>query len=134
MASGLSSPLGITSLVLLIIGFFMIVAGIGFLIYKSNQPKPWYVWTLLGVGIVFMLIGGVLFAIAMSRKPVTTQCIDSNGNVTTLVDGVPQTSSCGTTLCTTNTVTRTNVANTGTVVSGVATVPVATTVASTTAL
>jgi hypothetical protein len=65
--SSLTSPLGITGIILLIIGLLMLIIGVVFLIIESSTSKGWYVWTLLIGGIIFLLIGGILLAVALSR-------------------------------------------------------------------
>lgn len=70
MASGLSSPLGVFGIILIIIGIVMVVVGIIFLISLANETKPWWTWFLLIGGIVFGIIGGILLAIALSQAAV----------------------------------------------------------------
>lgn len=70
MASGLSSPLGIAGIILVIIGIIIAVIGIILLIANQNLPKAWYIWFLLIGGIVLGIIGGILLAIALSWTPV----------------------------------------------------------------
>ena len=70
MASRLSTPLGFTGIFLLIVGILMTVGGIIGLIVQSNQPKSWWVWFLIFVGIVLGILGAVLLAIALSRTEV----------------------------------------------------------------
>lgn len=69
MASGLSSPLGIAGIILIIIGIIMTVVGIILLIANQNKQKYWYIWLLLIGGVVLGIIGGILLAIALSQQP-----------------------------------------------------------------
>ena len=66
MASGITSPLGIFALVLLIIGVIMAIIGIIFIIARQNQTKDWWIWTLLIGGLVLAIFGGILLAVAMA--------------------------------------------------------------------
>lgn len=66
MASGITSPLGIFALVLLIIGIIMAIIGIIFIIARQNQTKDWWIWTLLIGGLVMAIFGGILLAVAMA--------------------------------------------------------------------
>lgn len=66
MASGITSPLGIFALVLLIIGVIMAIIGIIFIIARQNQTKEWWIWTLLIGGLVLAIFGGILLAVAMA--------------------------------------------------------------------
>lgn len=69
MATGLTTPLGIAGLILIIIGIIMAVVGIILLLANQNRPKPWYVWFLLITGVVLGIAGGVMAAIALSDRP-----------------------------------------------------------------
>lgn len=69
MACGLSTPFGITSIILVIIGIIMALVGIIVLIANQSQTKPWYVWFLLVGGVFIGIIGGVMLAIALSENP-----------------------------------------------------------------
>lgn len=69
MASGLSSPLGIAGIILIIVGIIMAVVGIILLISNQNKPKGWYIWFLMVTGIVLGIIGGVMLAIALMQSP-----------------------------------------------------------------
>lgn len=83
MATGLSSPLGVAGIILIIIGIIMAVIGIILLIANQNQPKPWYIWLLLIGGIILGIIGGVLLAIALSQPVIAVvepaRCIPAPG-------------------------------------------------------
>lgn len=68
MAGGLSSPLGIAGLILIIIGIIMAIVGIILLLANQNKPKPWYVWVLLIGGVVLGIAGGIMVAIALSDR------------------------------------------------------------------
>lgn len=68
MASGLSTPLGITGIILVIVGIIMAVVGIVLLIVNQNLAKPWYIWFLLVGGVFIGIIGGILLAIALSER------------------------------------------------------------------
>lgn len=72
MASGLSSPLGIGGVILIIIGIIMAVIGVILLIANQNKPKAWYIWLLLIGGIVLGIIGGIMLAVALSQRPSIT--------------------------------------------------------------
>lgn len=76
MASGLSSPLGIAGVILIIIGIVMAVIGIILLIVNQNKPKGWYIWFLLIAGLVLGIGGGIMVAIAMMEPavPCPTSC------------------------------------------------------------
>jgi len=80
--SQLTSPLGITGIILLVIGILMLIIGVVFLIIESSTSKGWYVWTLLIGGIIFLLIGGILLAVALS-KPDSKKFVaqDENGKI-----------------------------------------------------
>lgn len=69
MATGLSSPLGITGIILIIIGIIMAIIGVILVVANQNQEKPWYIWLLLVGGIIIGIIGGILLAVALSRRP-----------------------------------------------------------------
>ena len=68
MAGGLSSPLGIAGLILIIIGIIMAIVGIILLLANQNKPKPWFVWVLLIGGVVLGIAGGIMVAIALSDR------------------------------------------------------------------
>lgn len=68
MASGITSPLGIFAIVLLIIGIIMAIVGIIFVIARQNQTKDWWIWTLLIGGLVLAIFGGILLAVAMASN------------------------------------------------------------------
>lgn len=74
MASGISSTLGIAGVLLIIIGIIMAVIGVVFLISNQNREKPWYIWLLLIGGVVLGIIGGIMLAIALSERKVSTCC------------------------------------------------------------
>lgn len=69
MATGLSSPLGVTGIILIIIGIIMAIIGVILLIANQNKEKPWYIWVLIVGGIILGIIGGILLAVALSRYP-----------------------------------------------------------------
>jgi uncharacterized membrane protein HdeD (DUF308 family) len=69
MASGLSTPFGITSLILVVVGIIMAIVGIILLIANQTNTKPWYIWVLLVGGVFIGIIGGVMLAIALREKP-----------------------------------------------------------------
>lgn len=71
MATGLSSPLGVAGIILIIIGIIMAVIGIILLIAHQNRDRPWYIWFLLITGVVMGIIGGILLAVALSQVPTT---------------------------------------------------------------
>lgn len=68
MATGLSSPLGIIGIILIIIGIIMTIIGVILLITNQNNQKPWYIWLLLIGGIVIGIMGGIFLAIALSYR------------------------------------------------------------------
>ena len=68
MASKLSTPLGITSIILIIIGIIMTIVGIVLLIINQNNPKPWYTWFLLIIGVILGIAGGIMLAITLHPK------------------------------------------------------------------
>lgn len=68
MVHGLSTPLGIAAIIMIIIGIIMVVIGIILLLSRQNKEKPWYVWLLLVGGLVVGIAGGVMLAIALSDK------------------------------------------------------------------
>lgn len=77
MASGVTSPLGIFAIVILIIGIMMAIIGIIFVISRQNQTKDWWIWTLLIGGLVMAIFGGILLAVAMASyetPPVVEAC------------------------------------------------------------
>lgn len=69
MATGLSSPLGVAAIILIIIGIIMAIIGVILLLVNQNKPKGWYIWLFLIGGIVFGIAGGIMLAIALSQKP-----------------------------------------------------------------
>lgn len=69
MATGLSSPLGVAAIILIIVGVVMAVIGVILLLVNQNQPKPWYIWLLLIGGLVLGIAGGIMLAIALSQHP-----------------------------------------------------------------
>lgn len=70
--SKLGSPIGFGSISLIVIGVVMIIIGMIFLIIYQNQDKPWWVWTLLIVGIAFGLLGAIILVFWLSYKPDTS--------------------------------------------------------------
>lgn len=73
MATGLSSPLGVAGIILIIVGIIMAVIGIILLIANQNREKPWYIWFLLIMGVVLGIIGGILLAVALSQPVATVE-------------------------------------------------------------
>ncbi len=71
---GISSPLGIAGVILIIIGIIMALIGIIFIIINQNESKAWYIWGLLITGIFLAILGNILLAIALSRIPIHTAC------------------------------------------------------------
>jgi len=69
MSTGLSSPLGVAAIILIIIGIVMAVIGVILLLLNQNKPKPWYIWVFLIGGVVLGIAGGIMLAIALSQKP-----------------------------------------------------------------
>ena len=70
MATGVSSPLGIAGIILIIIGILMAVIGVILLLVNQNKPKDWYIWLFLVGGVVMGIAGGIMLAVALSHKPV----------------------------------------------------------------
>lgn len=64
---GISSPLGIAGVILIIIGLIMAIIGTIILIVNQNKSSPWYVWGLVIVGFALAIIGSTLLAIALSQ-------------------------------------------------------------------
>jgi len=85
--SVLTSPLGITAIILIIVGIIMAIVGVIFVISYQNTTKPWWVWGLLIGGIVLGLIGVIILGIALYTAPVavtvTTPTAVSPATVTT---------------------------------------------------
>lgn len=69
MAQGVSSPMGILSILLIIIGVVMAVVGIILLLVNQGKSKPFYIWVLIIAGTVMGIAGGVLLAIVLSQVP-----------------------------------------------------------------
>lgn len=69
MVSGLTSPLGVAAVILIIVGIIMAVIGVVLLLANQNKPKPWYIWFFLIGGIVLGIAGGIMLAIALSQRP-----------------------------------------------------------------
>jgi uncharacterized membrane protein HdeD (DUF308 family) len=67
MPGGLATPLGIASIILIVVGIIMIIIGIILLLAYQNKEKPWYIWFLLVAGVVIGIAGGVMLAIALAR-------------------------------------------------------------------
>jgi energy-coupling factor transporter transmembrane protein EcfT len=67
--SKLASPLGFGGISLIVIGVVMIIIGMVFLIIYQNQDKPWWVWTILLIGIAFGLFGALILVFWLSYKP-----------------------------------------------------------------
>jgi drug/metabolite transporter (DMT)-like permease len=68
---GISSPLGISGIVLLIIGVILLIVGVILLVVNTDPSKPWYIWALIFAGLVLSIIGGILLAVAYSSGPKT---------------------------------------------------------------
>jgi hypothetical protein len=66
MGKNLGSPIGMTAILLIIIGVVMAIVGIILLIANQNHPKPWYIWFLLITGAVLGIIGGIILAVWFS--------------------------------------------------------------------
>ena len=64
----LSSPLGISGIVLLITGVIMAIIGIIFLVINQNNQKDWWMWLLFIGGLILAIIGCVLLAISASKS------------------------------------------------------------------
>jgi hypothetical protein len=63
---GLSSALGITGILFVVIGIIMAIVGIILLIVNQDQMKPWYIWFLLVGGVIIGILGGIMLAIALA--------------------------------------------------------------------
>lgn len=63
---GLSSALGITGILFVVIGIIMAIVGIILLIVNQEQMKPWYIWFLLVGGVIIGILGGIMLAIALA--------------------------------------------------------------------
>jgi len=66
MVKTFASPIGMTAILIIIIGLVMAVVGIILLIANQNSPKPWYIWFLLISGAVLGIIGGIILAVWFS--------------------------------------------------------------------
>lgn len=72
MASGLSSPTGVAGVLLVVIGLIMAVVGVIFLI--AGQSGNWWTWLLFIGGIVLIIIGAILIAVALASTPAVAVC------------------------------------------------------------
>ena len=73
MATGLSTPLGVAAIILIIIGIIMAIIGVILLLVNQNKTKAWYIWLLLIGGVVLGIAGGIMLAIALAHKPAIEQ-------------------------------------------------------------
>jgi len=67
MEPDFSSPLGLSSLLLIIIGIVMAVVGI-ILLIANQTSRGWYIWFLLAVGTVMAIAGSVMLVIFLSKS------------------------------------------------------------------
>ena len=67
--TGIASPFGIAAISMIIIGIVLAAVGLVILIASQGNPKQWYIWLLLIGGIILVIAGGIMLAIALSRKP-----------------------------------------------------------------
>ena len=67
MVKGLSTPIGMSGILLIVIGLVMTIIGIILLIVNQNKPKEWYIWLLLILGAVMGIVGGLILAIGFSN-------------------------------------------------------------------
>ena len=74
MAYGISSPLGIAGIILIILGIIMAIIGIVLLIISQTASVPWYIWVLLVSGVVLGIIGGIMLAVALAQVPKINKC------------------------------------------------------------
>jgi len=65
MASKISTPIGISSILLIILGIIMLIIGVVLLIVNQNVEKAWYIWFLLILGVIFVVAGSIMLAIAL---------------------------------------------------------------------
>lgn len=72
----LSSPLGISGIVLIAVGIIMVIIGIILLVINQNNNKSWYMWLIFISGAIFTIIGSILLAIAFSRNIKLTYTIE----------------------------------------------------------
>ena len=68
MASEIATPLGTTSIILMIIGFVLTIVGIVLLVGNRDKPKGWYIWFMLILGIVMLIIGSILLVVLLSKN------------------------------------------------------------------
>lgn len=66
--SKLSTPLGVASIIFIILGVLTLMAGVVTLIVNQKDPSLSYIWALIILGIVMLIAGGIMLAIAISRN------------------------------------------------------------------
>lgn len=71
-----TTPLGIAGIVMIILGLILAIVGIVLLVLNKDITKPWYIWVMLGGGIVIGIIGGILLAVAYAKEKPIIECVD----------------------------------------------------------
>jgi H+/Cl- antiporter ClcA len=66
--SGAYSPLGVSGIIMIVIGLIVALVGIIILVINQNKPKEWYMWLLAIVGLIAAIIGAILLAYALNRN------------------------------------------------------------------
>jgi len=69
MASGLSSPVGISGVVFIAMGIILCLVGVILLVVNQNGAKAWYMWTLAILGIILGIVGAIMLAFALLETP-----------------------------------------------------------------
>ena len=93
MASGIGSPVGIIGIILLIIGVIMIIVGVILLIIDSQNMSVWYVWVLLGAGLIISVVGAIMVGYALYSSSATQNTLvpETTEKITTVTKTVPNT-------------------------------------------
>jgi uncharacterized membrane protein len=76
-SSGLSSPLGIAGVILVVVGIILTAIGLIILLVNANKTKPWYLWFTLIAGIVLGIIGGIMLAIELSTAEDSSRYVET---------------------------------------------------------
>lgn len=64
------SGLAITGIILIIVALIMIIVAVVLLIIDSSTSISWWVWLILGLGVVLAIVGSVMLAISLAEPEV----------------------------------------------------------------
>jgi len=79
---GITSSLGITGVIFIVIGIIMALISIIYIILNQNRSKAWYIWAILISGIVLAIIGSIMLAIALSQSQELCPCSTCTPSIT----------------------------------------------------